>query len=168
VFNFALNRKRKLKVALRVRECRAQRASRNAHHCDRSEIRAACRKTNRRAARGNVERTGDQGAKGKTQRTPIDRNGAGNIGVVRYLDDSPELVADYFLDHFPRRQDGYFGVVETDGLQFLDDIMQFILVVKKATASRLGWPDRPSHTACPCDKLSPCDTISCEGNGKAP
>ena len=82
-------------------ERRAQRASGNARHCDRSEICAVRGKSNRRAARGNVERTGDQGALGKTQRTPIDRNRAGNVGIVRHLDDSSEFVTDYFFDHFP-------------------------------------------------------------------
>ena len=82
-------------------ERRAQRASGNARHCYLSEICAARSKSHRRAARGNVDRTGDHGALGKTQRTPIDRNRAGNVGIVRHLDDSSEFVTDYFFDHFP-------------------------------------------------------------------
>ena len=82
-------------------ERRAQCTSGNARHCDRSKIRAVRCKMNHRAAPGNVERTGDQGTLGNKQRTPIDRNRAGNAGIVRYLDDSSEFVTDYSLDHIP-------------------------------------------------------------------
>jgi hypothetical protein len=123
-------------------ERRAQRASGNARHHDRSKIRAVRRKMNHRATPGNVERTGDQSALGNKQRTPIDRNRAGNVGIVRHLEDSSELVTDYSLDHIPRWHDGYCGAVKTNTLQFLDDVMQLILVIEKGDdlAHRLVEP----------------------------
>jgi hypothetical protein len=51
-------------------------------------------------------------------------------------------------------------VVEANDLQFLDDIMQFILVVEKGDdlACRRAKIGLRIHPAA-CDKLSPCDTM---------
>jgi hypothetical protein len=111
-------------------ERRAQRTSGNARHCDRGKVRAVCRKMNDCGAPGDVERTCDQGAVGNKQRTPIDRNRAGNVRIVRHLDDGAEFVPNYPLDRIWGWHDGYFGMVEADELQFMDHIMQFILIIE--------------------------------------
>ena len=123
-------------------ERRAQPASRKTRHCDRSKIRAVRRKMNHRGASGNVERNGDQGALGNKQRTPIDRNRTGNVGVIRRLDDSFEFVTDYPLDHIAGWQDGYCGAVEANGLQFLDDIIQLNFVIEYGD----NFPHRPAES----------------------
>ena len=99
-----LRRRRLIQIIGKMPSAAPSASSGNARHCDlqrRSAPLAA--KANRRAAsRGKrVERTGDQGALGKIQRTLSTGTARGTSGSIRHLDDSSEFVTDYSFDHFP-------------------------------------------------------------------
>jgi hypothetical protein len=72
---------------------------------------------------------------------------AGGIGK---FSDGFQLTPDFRLNRFPRRRYAYVAMLEADELQFFDDIVQFVFIVKKSRD--LEW--QLAKTGC-CVHLGP-------------